>query len=688
MEINISQVFSGVWKMTFGTPERLKPTSYQEHQAKKEELSRLPEVKLPFELGSISFRKSAQGCVLKLPLKAGEGIYGFGLQLKSFNQSGKKKLIRNNADPKSDSGDSHAPVPFYVSTDGYGVFVDSARYVSFYCGSNKIKGQSELNAKQRRETLVYTEEDLYGTVLPEEDRFMLIEVPASEGVDIYLFGGPDIKTAVQRYNLFSGSGCLPPLWGLGIWYRTFSGFKCKESIKILDEFRKDNIPCDVLGLEPGWHSYSYPCSYKWDEVRGEGHEDAVKYAADNNARLNLWEHAFVHPSSPIYNEIKPHSPEWEVWGGLVMDFASPECREPFNKWHEEQFVDKGISGFKLDECDGSDYTGSWSFPNSTEFKSGLDGEQMHNLIGNIYQNSLYTIYRKKGIRTYNLVRCSHALAAPLPYVLYSDLYDHKDFIRGIVNSGFTGLLWTPELRHADSVEDMIRRLQTVIFSAQALVNAWYLPNPPWFQIDSDKNKENIPMDNFEELKCIVRDLFQLRMSLLPYLYSAFAEYWKKGTPPFRALIMDYPDDKEARNIDNQYMMGESLLIAPVIAGEKRKRVYLPEGEWFNFFSGEKLCGGWYEFDVELNTIPVFVKSGTILPIAKPMEFIPDNYCFEIEAKIYGDNPKPCKIYEDDGISFEFENGRYNEVIISYENGGLKLNRNGNYGVNRIKLLDV
>ena len=206
-----------------------------------------------------------------------------------------------------------------------------------------------------------------------------------------------------------------------------------------------------------------------------------------NFRVNLWEHAFTNPESPIYKDLVPYSGDYEVWGGVVPDFLTPEARQIFADFHEKNHVALGVSGYKLDECDNSDFTRNWSFPEFSSFPSGADGEQMHCLFGLRYQDTIQNIFEKRREPTYGLVRNSQALAAPYPYVLYSDLYDHREFIRGLVNAGFSGLLWTPELRDARNREDLVRRLQSAALSPMALINAWYIRNPPWKQVDREAN---------------------------------------------------------------------------------------------------------------------------------------------------------------------------------------------------------
>jgi alpha-D-xyloside xylohydrolase len=314
-------------------------------------------------------------------------------------------------------------------------------------------------------------------------------------------------------------------------------------------------------------------------------------------------------------------------------------------------VAHGISGFKLDECDNSDYTRNWSFPELSSFPSGADGEQMHCFFGLHYQDTIQAIYDRRKLRTLSLVRSSHALAAPYPYVLYSDLYDHKEFIRGIVNAGFSGLLWCPEVRDAKDTEDLIRRLQTTIFSPLAMVNAWYIKNPPWKQVEQAANNEGRFAEGWEGVEAQCRKLIEVRMQLLPYLYAAYVRYRQTGAPVFRALVMDYPDDAQTWAIDDQYLAGESLLVAPVVAGEREREIYLPEGGWFDFWTGKHFTGKQrITVPAPLEQIPVFVKSGSLLPLAKPALHTGEADSYQLTAHGYGTGNLACQLYEDDGSS--------------------------------------
>lgn len=219
----------------------------------------------------------------------------------------------------------------------------------------------------------------------------------------------------------------------------------------------------------------------------------------------------------------------------MPDFLTAEARRIFAAFHEKRHVALGVAGYKLDECDNSDFTGNWSFPELSHFPSGADGEQMHSLFGLSYLATMHSIFERRSERTWGLVRSSHALAAPLPFALYSDLYDHAEYIRALLNAGFAGLLWCPEVRDAHDNEDLLRRLQTSVFSPLMQVDAWYIRNPPWKQIDRNKNNANELSAEWQETESAGRDLIRLRMRLLPYFYSAFVKYrWSWTTLTIRA----------------------------------------------------------------------------------------------------------------------------------------------------------
>ncbi|NQX59433.1 TIM-barrel domain-containing protein [Paenibacillus qinlingensis] len=659
---NWQQSAPGVWRVTIGDPQGMTPLSLMGVLPKSEALEQLPQVNPPFSRESIEIEDLGDYHILSIPLNRTEKLYGTGLQLLRMNQRGRNRYLRVNSDPKQDTGETHAPVPFYISDLGYGVLVDTSRIVTMYCGSTMRQGETLSEDIRDRNT----DKGWKATLAASR---VEIKLPR-EGADVYLFGGPTLADVVARYNLFCGGGTLPPKWGLGFWHRVPTLYTDEQVLEEAEQFRQHDMPCDVIGLEPGWHSHSYPVSYEWEKSRFPEPEQFVKALNLKGLRVNLWEHPFVSPKSELYEELKLLSGSHSVWGGLAPDYSLPEAVTLYKKQHEEQHVNIGVSGYKLDECDGSDLTNnSWMFPAHAQFPSGLDGEQMRQMYGLMFQKMTTEIYRSQNRRTYGLVRASNTAASSMPYVLYSDLYDHKQFIRGVCNASFSGLLWTPEVRRARNAEDWVRRMQTVIFSPLAMLNAWGDGTKPW---------------SFPEVEETVRHYIKLRMRLLPYLYTAFAAYREKGIPPFRAMpfVMSPAEiataealeaqaaeqtlnttdgaygKKKVREWDDQYMVGDALLVAPLVEGESEREVLLPEGIWYGLETGERYEGGSIiRIQCGLERIPVFVRNGAVIPMMPALSHVPPiGTQVPLEIVHFGDVPGEGNLYDDDGETFDYEAG--------------------------------
>lgn len=602
----------------------------------------------------ISFRRCNGGVLVRLPLEEDEHIYGLGIQYFRQDQRGKTRYLRVNSDPCADNGESNAPLPFYVSTRGYALLVDTARIVTVWCGSS-----ARLDEKERLGEKCSADPDFSYTA-PSCSIELFVR---DGGVKLFLFAGKDMMECVCRYNLYSGGGVLPPLWALGFWHRVGSRATQEEVLREAEQFSLRGYPCDVFGLEPGWQSNSYPCSLEWSKER---FPDPAKLCADlkgQGIRVNTWQHLYLSRKNRYYRGILPFCGDHTVWGGAVPDLETEGARRILRRTWSENQAETGVSGMKLDECDGSELTKfSWIFPPHAAFPSGEDGETYRQKMGTLYQRETASLYRERGVRTFGLARASGAYAAPLPYGIYSDLYDHRQYLRALVNAGYCGMLWVPEVRSAESGEDWLRRFQTAVFSPVAMLNGWYDRLAPWSFAGTEES---------------VRALLELRMRLVPYLYTAFYEYAAKGVPVCRPMNLQFgpftpaqreeyrracnfqkvhPWDTFEAETDGQFMLGEALLVAPLVAGEEEKTVFLPQGMWYDFFTGEKYGGGFLTKKYAASQIPVFVREGSVIPLALPAANT-DGLC-EVSAEVFGNGHAEGILYDDDGESFAFEEGEY------------------------------
>lgn len=654
-QIAWQQVEPGVWKGVVGTPEEYSLLGVAGVTPQKEGFARLPEVALP-ELaneivGSIQDGKTS----LRIPLQRKEQLYGFGLNFQTVHQRGKILNLHVDHYGGRDNGRTHAPVPFYISSSGYGVLINSARYLTVYAGSGARKDSPNAPVAKDRNM------DKTWTSAPYSDAVSIL-VPAP-GAEIYLFAGPTPMDVIRRYNLLCGGGTLPPRWGLGFTQRTKKLYTAEDVKNEADEFEQRGFPLDFIGLEPGWQSKAYPCTFEWDATRYPDPAGFVKDMLAKGVRINLWTNPYVSPDSKIYKEMYPVSGSHTVWCGIVPDLAGEKARKIWMDKLEQEHVNIGVSGYKVDEVDGYD---RYVWPDVATFPSGIAAEQMRQTYGLWVQRTTAELYKKRNQRTFGLVRASNAGATSFPYVIYNDYYSHPDFITALINSGFSGVLWTPEVRSSSSSEDWLRRFQSVVFSPMAMINAWASGTKPW---------------TFPEVENQIKEYAMLRMQMMPYWYSEFARYHFDGIPPFRAMNLEPGFNPEqgtteklsdanlednpyleavSKEIKDQYMAGEYLLVAPMFKGQKERTVVLPRGDWYDFYTG-KYVGNGEKITVTpgLDRIPVYVKDGAILPFMEARLHAPKaGEKVNLEIRHYGKADGAYRLYDDDGETFDYEKGAY------------------------------
>lgn len=273
VEIVQEEIAPGVIKLTKGEVDTYTPYAVLGGKPVSEAMHELPEGKLPFSLDDVCLKVCDRGCVVEIPLDKDEQLYGFGLQYGTFGQRGLRKRPIVNDNPLNDLGYTHAPQPFYVSTKGYGILVNTARYTTFLCGSNQQISQNVRPTEGNRNKIAVNTEELYENRSGGNKVF--IDIPGAKGIEIFVIVGPTLKDVVKRYNLLSGGGCLPPMWGLGFKYRVKGDAVQDSVIRFARYFREAKIPCDVLGLEPGWQTATYSCSYLWNEERFPDHKEML-----------------------------------------------------------------------------------------------------------------------------------------------------------------------------------------------------------------------------------------------------------------------------------------------------------------------------------------------------------------------------------------------------------------------------
>lgn len=593
-------VGNGIWKITLGNPEKITPFSGIENQRLEEGLKQLPEVeKVPIEENILIYKNSIRGVTIELPMGQEEDFYAFDL-----------------------SGDS---TPFLVSTLGYGVYVDTYRGTTFFVKSSSLKS-------------------------------MIIDIPAAQGVNLYIFAGSDISTVVSRYNLFSKQGCMPPIWGLGIAYSWDKNLSTEELLNLFHKLQEEGVPVDGVELN---------CISR----------HTVEQLRRQNLKVSIREEALLNPESIVYEEILPYIGNYEVGDKVVPDLALEEVRDILGGYLNRKWVKKGVLGINIVE--GKEGT----FHDSTQFPSGIDGEQMHHAMGGLYQKVILKAFENENKRAWGKIDFLGVLPNTLPSTLCNKLHKHADMIKINALAGFSGLIYASEIKNCKNAIDLVRRIQSGVFSYQLLMNWETMSHFLWEDVETSSSR----------IKEICKMYFDLRMSLLPYLYSAFANYNTTGVPPIRSLVMDYSEDLNVREIIDEYMFGESILVAPLLEVQGMQReVYLPEGIWFDFFTNKKYIGGKsYTIFADLKRMPLFIKEGAMIPFAKPVQSVNEGTVFAVKFKCYGKGKKVFRLYEDDGTSYDYKLGKYNIITaVVDEEDHLEIIREGNYDGECYAIADI
>lgn len=665
-QVKWNVVAPGVWKAVIGKPEAYNLLTASGARSNNTGLNKIGDSSFPFPDADILATVKDGKTQIRFPLDKEEQLYGFGLNFQTVHQRGKILQLHVDHYGGRDNGRTHAPTPFYVSSKGYGVFINSARYINIYAGSGVRKDSKTPPVEKDRNT------DKSWSSRPYSDAVEML-IPAG-GVEVYVFGGPTPMDAVKRFNLFNGGGPLPPRWGLGFTQRVRSLYTSDEVAQEVALFEEKGFPLDFVGLEPGWQSRAYPGSFEWDRKRYPDPPKFVKEMLDKGIRLNLWINPYVSRSASIYDAIKPYTGSHTVWVGEIPDFNLPEARKVFFGQLQKDQVGIGVSGYKIDEVDGYDH---YLWPDVATFPSGISAEQMRQTYGMLAMRYSADLYRAQNKRTYGLVRANNGGGVSFPYVIYNDYYNHQDFITALINSGTAGVLWTPEVRASKTGEEWLRRFQTVIFSPMAMINAWSSGTKPW---------------SYPEVAGQVKELALLRMQMMPYWYSEFARYHYEGIPPFRGMALEANFKQEvkkeagstsleenpyaeatSREIKDQYMAGEYLLVAPLFAGDTTRKVILPKGKWYDFYTGA-FAGDGEVLTVTsgLNKIPVYVKDGGIIPMMKPLLHAPKaGEKVDLEIRHYGTKAGMYNLYDDDGETYNYEKGEYSwrAIKVTPEAGG-------------------
>lgn len=526
----------------------------------------------------------------------------------------------------------HAIIPLWYSTAGYGIYSNNSNR-----GSISFKSDYSLS------------------------------VEGGE-MNFYFFYGPQFKDILTKWSELAGRMAMPPLYALGLTYRGFGQWTEEQLLEALTSQLDAGISIDVAGVEPGWQTKTYPCTYAWAP---KFTDDATSFVETMHAlglHVNLWEHPYVSPDATIAKEIAQYSLKgtdigtraWEgnngtyAFGGLIPDMTIDEARELYWQIHDENLVSIGIDGYKIDETD------SWGASNSLDlaFPGGLSNNAYHNLLGTLTVNLMHEKYRDEyNRRTFIFSRGNYAGMQRYATTAYTDYYGFDQFLMSIIAQSYSGTYYTPEIRDVSTGSDVdyMRRAQMMFLTPFAMSNEW-------------ASEATVLGRSDAVIECYQK-YNQLHYALIPYMYSLFWEQHNTGVGVTRSLVMEFQNDPKTYDIDNQFMLGDALLVCPV--NDKSRiatvKIYLPAGErWMDFNSGYVYEGGQtIEYTCAAATLPLFVRMGSILPLGHYGDNTSDVIDTTLTLDIYPSADKSVfTLYEDDGISYDYTSGKYATTTLS------------------------
>lgn len=548
----------------------------------------------------------------------------------------------------------HAIIPLWYSTSGYGVYVNN---------SNK------------------------GSISFKTDYSLSVE---GGEMNFYFLYGPSFKTILTNWSELAGRMAMPPLYSLGLTYRGFSSWTEDQLIEAITSQFEAGISIDIAGVEPGWQTKTYPCSYAWSSKFTQDAAAFVTRAHNLGLHVNLWEHPYVSPSADIYEEILEYSlsgsqigtRDWEgrggtyAFGGLVPDLTIDEARDIYWRIHNVNLASIGIDGYKIDETD------SWGANNSLDllFPSGISNNAYHNLLGTLAVNLTHEKYREEyNLRTFIYSRGNYAGMQRYATSAYTDYYGFDQFVMSVIAQSYSGTYYSPEIRDTSTKSDIsyMRRAQLMFLTPFAMSNEY-------------ATEATVLMRSQAVIDCY-KKYNQLHYELIPYMYSLFWQQHNTGIGVTRSLLMEFQDDPNVYKINNQFMLGESLMVCPVSSTNRiaTVNIYLPAGErWMDFNTGYIYEGGQtIEYTCSASTLPLFVRMGAIIPEGHYGNNTSDVIDTTLTLDLYPSSQKTTfTLYEDDGISFDYEDGKYAETLITshYQNNTILCTigaRTGNYSVN-------
>ena len=552
----------------------------------------------------LSFVSTPDGPYMRgqLQVDVGEKIYGLGERFTPFVKNG--QVVETwNEDGGTSSDISYKSIPFYLSSRNYGVLVNESGPVSFeVCSEAVTKVQ--------------------------------FSVPGQR-LDFIVIGAPDRKGVLTRYTSLTGRPALPPAWTFGLWLTSSftTSYDEKTVSSFVDGMADRNIPLSVFHFDCFWMRENEWCGFEWDKEMFPDVEGMLARMHQKGLKICVWINPYIGQKAAAFNEAaekgyllkRPNGDiwQWDMWqaGLAVVDFTNPEAVQWY-KDHLRRLMRQGVDCFKTDFGE--------RIPTDAVYYDGSDPQWMHNYYTYLYNKAVFEVIQEVKGKDEAVLFARSATVGGQKYPVHwggdcdSTYVSMSESLRGGLSLCLSGFgFWSHDIGGFEGTApaDLYKRwLAFGLLSSHSRLHG--------------SNSYRVPWLFGEEAVDVCRYFARLKNTLMPYLYTKALETHETGVPMMRAMMLEF-DDLGCEDCDRQYMLGDAIMVAPVMREDGMVDYYLPKGTWTHLLSGETAVGGgWNRGQYDFFSLPVFVRENTILPVGAHADRTEYDYADELTLRIY------------------------------------------------------
>lgn len=553
----------------------------------------------------------------RLDLAVDEYVYGLGERFTPFVKNGQSVDIWNE-DGGTSSEIAYKNVPFYISSRGYGVFVNHPENVSF-----------EIATESASRT-----------------QFSV----AGEELEYYIICGKTPKDAISNYTDLTGKPPLPPAWSFGLWLSTSftTDYDEKTVNSFIDGMTDRDIPLSVFHYDCFWMKEYEWCSFEWDEDMFPEPSRMLGRLRDKGLKVCCWINPYIGQKSPIFDEAAKEGFllkrsdgsvwQWDLWqpSMAIVDFTNPKAK----KWYESKLVkllDMGVDCFKTD-------FGERIPVKDVVWHDKSNPNRMHNYYSFLFNQTVFELLKKKKGEGSAVLFARSATVGCQQFPVHwggdceATYHAMAESLRGGLSLALGGFaFWSHDIggfEHTATADVYKRWIAFGLFSSHSRLHGSTSYRVPWLYD--------------EESVDVLRHFTKLKNSLMPYIFAQAVMATSTGIPLMRPMMLEYPDDMLTHTLDKQYFFGSSLLIAPVFDSSGKTSVYLPDENFYDFFTGEKISGGRVVHKTyDYMTLPVYVKENSLIAIGRE-DISEYDFSENITIRAYGVTSQSIDLFDRKG----------------------------------------